>query len=469
MAGAAALLDHLSLDYDELFSVYFAERGPAYLLSEGWRTETNPPLYFLLLDGWIALFGQSAIAVRALSLLFGAATVPVVFLIGRAAARRAGQDAGVAWLVAAFYLTSAVTARYALMARPYALCLCFIAIAVWALIEAMSLPPARLWRWSLGFAAAGLAALYTHDSALFFLAAAEAVFAIDWLMRRRGDVRALAAWAGPQLLLILGAMPQLAIILAQRNSANIAWISPLDVLGGIQYAIELLSGHEYPFGTLQAPALAVTAFLLAVLVPLRAPRAVALPLGALAVLGLAVLMALGVMLPRTALWLLILLAVLQAMALPRAWALAVLPLLALNAGFCLWEFQPEPWRDFLAELDAARRPGDAVVLLNGAPAMALHYYGVGAGTPLYRWDATAIDGPGTAIRALDDQTQFAAPIDAAGIRALLLQGRSVWLVSRLRAQIPLETALAQGFTTTDTRRQRAVIVMRLAGYPQPTP
>ena len=462
VAGAAALLDHLSLDYDELFSVYFAERGPAYLLTEGWRTETNPPLYFLLLDGWIALFGQSAVAIRALSLLFGAATVPLVFLIGRAAARRARRDARMAWLAAAVYLTSAVTARYALMARPYALCLCFIAIALWALIEAMTMPPARLWRWSLGFAAAGLAALYTHDSALFLLAAAEAVFAIDWLVHRRADVRALIAWAGPQLLLMIGAVPQLAIILAQRNSANIAWISPLDTLGGIQYAIELLSGHEYPFGTLQAPALAVTLLVLLLLVPFRASRPILAPLGILAVLGLIVLAAAGVLLPRTALWLLMPLAILQAAALPRVAALAVLPLMALNTFYCLWEFEPEPWRDDLARLESVRQPGDAVILLNAAPAMALRYYKAGSGAVLYRWDATPIDGPGTAIRALDDAVEPLQPIDEAGIRDLLRQGKAVWLISRLRGQMPLEAALSEGATTTLAMTRRSVVVRRLA-------
>ncbi len=447
----------MSLDYDELFSVYFAERGPAYLLGEGWRTETNPPLYFLLLDGWIALFGQSAVAVRALSLLFGAATVPVVFRIGRAAARRAGLSPDGAWLAAGFYLTSALIARYALTARPYALCLFFIALALWALIEAITTD--RIWRWSLGFALAGLAALYTHDSALFCLTTTELVFALDWLVRRRGDGRALIGWAVPQLLLLLGAVPQLAVMLAQRNSANIAWIPPLDLPGAIQDAIELLSGHEYPFGTLQAPALAVTVILLLIFVPLRVPRAAALPFGALMVLGVALLVALGVMLPRTALWLLIPLAVLQALALPRWGALVVLPLLALNAGFCLWEFRPEPWREFLTRFEAARRPDDAVVLLNGAPAMAWRYYG--AGGPLYRWDATPIDGPGTAIRTLDDAVQPAQVIDEAGIRALLGQGKAVWLISRLRAQNPLEDRLAEGATTSFELTQRSVVFRRL--------
>ena len=205
------------------------------------------------------------------------------------------------------------------------------------------------------------------------------MFAIDWLMRRRGDVRALAAWAGPQLLLILGAMPQLAIILAQRNSANIAWISPVDVLAGlVQAAIELLSGHEFPFGSFQAPALLLSLILIVILVPLRAPRA-ALPLAALALLGLVLLLGAGILLPRTALWLLLPLALLQAAALASvrtAWLRAGLIGLALGLGaldtaFCLWDYQPEPWQELLATLEAERQPGDVLVLLNGAPATAL--------------------------------------------------------------------------------------------------
>ncbi|MEI9983684.1 MAG: glycosyltransferase family 39 protein [Aliidongia sp.] len=426
LAGAAALLDHLSLDYDELFSIYFAERGPSFLLNEGWRHETNPPLYFLLLDGWIGLFGDSAVAVRSLSLLFGAATIPVVFAIGRAVARQSGRGDGMAWLAAALYLTTAVTARYALMARPYSLSLLFIAVAALALVQAIDAPPVRVRRWSLIFAAAGLVALYAHDAALFFLAAAEAVFALDWLIRRRKTLRILADWLLPQLLLLGGAAPQLAIILAQRNSANLAWIPPSSLAGWTQYTIELLSGHEYPFGTLQAQALSATVLVLLVVVPLRTRRSAVAPLAALTVLGLALLAGTGILLPRTALWLLIPAAVLQAAALatlPRGWAIGAVALATLNTGFCLWEFQPEPWREYLADLDAARQPGDAVILLNGVPAMALRYYHAADEAELYRWDATPIDGPGTAIRALDDSVSPLTPIDEERIRALLQQGR----------------------------------------------
>ena len=65
--------------------------------------------------------------------------------------------------------------------------------------------------------------------------------------------------------------------------------------GGIQYAIELLSGHEYPFGTFQAVAFTMTLLVL-LLVPFRAPRAVLVPMGLLVVFGLTVLIVAGVLL-----------------------------------------------------------------------------------------------------------------------------------------------------------------------------
>jgi hypothetical protein len=161
------------------------------------------------------------------------------------------------------------------------------------------------------------------------------------------------------------------------------------------------------------------------------------------------------LLARTALWLLLPLAVIEAAAISafgRRWLFVVAPVIfGLNTAVCLVEYLPEPpWRDMLAGLDAERGPGDAIVLLNGAPATALRYFNVGDGAALYRWDATPADGPGTAIRAIDDRIVALPPIDEAGIRALLRQGRTVWLISRMRAQVEIEGTLAMGHSATRT-------------------
>jgi len=44
----------------------------------------QPPLYFLLLRGWIHLFGTGEIALRSLSAVFGVLAVWLVFLVGKA-------------------------------------------------------------------------------------------------------------------------------------------------------------------------------------------------------------------------------------------------------------------------------------------------------------------------------------------------------------------------------------------------
>ena len=47
------------------------------------ESESNPPLYYVLAWGWAKAFGTGEVGLRSLSALFGVATVPVAYLIGR--------------------------------------------------------------------------------------------------------------------------------------------------------------------------------------------------------------------------------------------------------------------------------------------------------------------------------------------------------------------------------------------------
>src|SRR6202789_1146493 len=68
---AALSIYHLgaaSLWSDEIFSRYYADLfGMHYVLTDGLSKETNPPTYYLLLRGWISLFGDGEAALRSLS------------------------------------------------------------------------------------------------------------------------------------------------------------------------------------------------------------------------------------------------------------------------------------------------------------------------------------------------------------------------------------------------------------------
>ena len=68
---------------DETFSVWLANHSVGDMLQWIVRIDQHPPLYYLLLHYWVALNGDTPYQVRLLSALFGTATIPVVYLIGK--------------------------------------------------------------------------------------------------------------------------------------------------------------------------------------------------------------------------------------------------------------------------------------------------------------------------------------------------------------------------------------------------
>ncbi|MFX0072855.1 MAG: glycosyltransferase family 39 protein, partial [Candidatus Hermodarchaeota archaeon] len=45
--------------------------------------DIHPPLYYIILRGWILIFGKSIFSVRLLSVLFSILTLPILYLIGK--------------------------------------------------------------------------------------------------------------------------------------------------------------------------------------------------------------------------------------------------------------------------------------------------------------------------------------------------------------------------------------------------
>lgn len=127
------LLDQKGLWLDETFSVWLANHGVADMLHWIARIDQHPPLYYLLLHYWIALQGDTPHAVRLLSALFGAGTIPVIYLIGK---RLSGVALG---LAAALFLTlSPFHIYFAQEARMYT-CLAFnAAVAMYALVRLLT-------------------------------------------------------------------------------------------------------------------------------------------------------------------------------------------------------------------------------------------------------------------------------------------------------------------------------------------
>jgi hypothetical protein len=173
---------------DEALSVNIA-RLPVPDLFAALRQDGSPPLYYLLLHVWMAVFGTGTDAVRAFSALCSVLALPVVYVVGR---RLGGPYAGAA---AALLLAACPFAiRYATEARMYALVMLLTLLGILAVLCCLDRP--SLPRLAGVALVAGLLAL-THYWTLFLLVVGEVVLLLHAKRER---------WRGPATRIAL-AMP----------------------------------------------------------------------------------------------------------------------------------------------------------------------------------------------------------------------------------------------------------------------
>ncbi|MBL0795956.1 glycosyltransferase family 39 protein [Pseudomonas sp. B7] len=139
---------------DEGSSLLLARYSPGVIWTHA-AFDVHPPLYFMLLHGWIGMFGDGLLAIRSFSALAGIATVGLgVSLVDRLATRRAAIIAGVLLAL----LPTAV--RYSQEVRMYALLGLLLIGATLVLVKWIRRPQRH--RYLLIYALLMTAALYTH-------------------------------------------------------------------------------------------------------------------------------------------------------------------------------------------------------------------------------------------------------------------------------------------------------------------
>lgn len=242
--------------------------------------------YYLFMHGWIGVFGDSELAMRAPSILAMTGTTALTVALGtRLAGRKVGVIAGLL-----FALMPAVT-RYAHEARPYALAVFFAALATYLLVRVLDRPS------TAGLVCYGLAVLFlglAHFVALMLLAA----HGLTVLSMRRSLIW---RWLAAAAVAVAAITPLLYI--GQRQRGQIAWIPELTSLRLFQ-SPPVLTGSALVGGTLlilgflafswRAPALVWTLWaalptiglgLISVAVPMWLPRYLLFTLPAWALLA----------------------------------------------------------------------------------------------------------------------------------------------------------------------------------------
>ncbi len=133
------LLDDKGMWLDETFSVWLANHSVPDMLQWIVKIDQHPPLYYLLLHYWIPLNGDTPYDVRLLSALFGAGTIPVIYLIGK---RMSGAVMGLA--AAVLLALSPFSIRFAQETRMYTLLTFNAAVAIYALVRLLTDPRAAM-------------------------------------------------------------------------------------------------------------------------------------------------------------------------------------------------------------------------------------------------------------------------------------------------------------------------------------
>jgi uncharacterized membrane protein len=228
-------LVHDSLLGDELFMfqiVHGHSLGEALHIVR--ETEKTPPLFFILVWG-AAKLGDPTVWLRAPSLLFGTALVPLVYALGL---RTVGRTAGV--LAAAMIALDPFAIFYGTEARAYGALAFLAGLSTLCLLWALESGRRRAW---VAYGLAVLAVAFTHYMGVFVLLV-QALWAF-WVHRER--LRTLLVVHG---LVVLAFLPWLPSFLVQeRHSGDeaqrIASLTPpsLHYLGDI--TLRMVLGHPF--------------------------------------------------------------------------------------------------------------------------------------------------------------------------------------------------------------------------------
>lgn len=208
--------------------------------------DASPPLYYLLLHGWMAVFGESAWVLRLPSVLAGVALVGLTLRVGRELfSPRAGLAA--AWLVA----VSPSQIFHSQEARMYSWLGLVALLATWRLVLALEVTAAQAGRgggrefcaWAL-YGLSLAAALLTHNFA-FHLVPAHACIVLASARPARGT--ALFAAAGLGTLALYA--PWLPVFLGQlRGVDTYSWYADVWSTTGPVKALQRSLDSISPFG-----------------------------------------------------------------------------------------------------------------------------------------------------------------------------------------------------------------------------
>lgn len=214
---------------DEACSVLYAHLPPGKFWKLMWKQEGNMLLYYLLLRGWVHV-GDTELMVRLPSILFGVASIPMIYLLGR---DLFGKATG---LIAAALLTVHwFHIFFSQEARAYTLLIFLLLLSSWLFFRWTESPGRKRYRYAYPVVSA--LAMYAHLFAILVVAA-------QWLSLGRGRARRIG---GRHSLSVVAAFVVLALPMEAfallRNKGQLIWVPPVTLKAFVE-AMSAIAGYD---------------------------------------------------------------------------------------------------------------------------------------------------------------------------------------------------------------------------------
>ena len=370
-----------SLWSDEIFSRYYADLfGLHYMLTGGLSMEPTPPTYYLLLRGWMTMWGHSEAALRSLSAVASTLCVPVIYFLGR---ELVGKWQGV--LAALLFALCPMSLYFAQEARVYTIFMLAASIVLWA--AAVLLRDPRSKKAAVFYVLFATLCLYLHATGVLFVAACGAAVWLFLLTQGVRGRRELLKWTAMNAFILLLGVPYFIHVLAASHGGGLDWMPPMGIRTLVYSTSTVVSGEMTPYpwpGFLLAAALFAT--LIASLFLHRLPIRASVTLIGVPCIFVALVSALSfarpIMLPRILVWTIVPLCLIAGTQLLVAGRARYAVLLGLLAAFGIGLFfqvkapqsDKEPWRESMRAVAPELERADLVVLSPLFDPMVLTYY-----------------------------------------------------------------------------------------------
>jgi uncharacterized membrane protein len=220
------------------------------------RTDSHPPLYYLVLKMWQVL-GDGEAQLRLLSAIFSIASIPLIYLVGA----NVFEDERIGLIAATILTFSPYQVWYAQETRMYAMLTFFVLASAFFFFRALRYGDRRDW---IRFVLTTVLALYTDNGAIWYIAA----ISIFYLLSLRRFKERFTGWFFSGAAIALLYLPWLPSFWMQTSRVTEDfWLLP----PSFQTVLEaFLDFHSFNFPSIELSLIYMAmVFVLAYIVPKR--------------------------------------------------------------------------------------------------------------------------------------------------------------------------------------------------------